>query len=553
MKTAAIALTVVLALAGGTAWSQPPQMIAYQGLITDNTGAPVADGTYSLTFRIYDAEVGGAELWSETQPSVAVSGGLFGVFLGSVTPLTLGFDVPCWLEVQVESETPQAPRIRLTNVPYSYTAMNADHVDGYDADATPTANTLLPLDASGQFPESAIPGGAGGGDITSVWPADTTLAGGADSGAVTLAVANPLHMTGPSDGVIVGSNSGGNYGYLGGQIDGVYGRSSSAGGSGVAGVNTGEGHGVYGSNQLGGNYGSLGGQIDGVYGRSSSAGGSGVAGVNTGEGHGVYGKNQSSSTETKAGVWGANDTGGVAVRGYKTGGYGVAVRGTNYGTSGSGTSGISTNWFGVWAESDSSYAVHALTHRADNNYGLYTEDNLYSLNFHTAGAVMHLARNGGVDFVEPGDVVVFSGAGAPLESGGPPVTEVSRAPSANSGAVAGIVYSRFNAEAVSGEPKQETGQGSKAHLDVTPGGAVSPGEYLLLVVQGPAQVKTSALSGAIRPGDLLSSASEAGYAAKAAEVTVGSVKTAVPGTVVAKALEPLDGGQGLIYAFVTLQ
>jgi hypothetical protein len=47
-------------------------------------------------------------------------------------------------------------------------------------------------------------------------------------------------------------------------------------------------------------------------------------------------------------------------------------------------------------------------------------------------------------------------------------------------------------------------------------GPVPPGEYLLLVVPGPAQVKASALSGAIQPGTLLSSSGEAGYAAEAA-------------------------------------
>ena len=66
-------------------------------------------------------------------------------------------------------------------------------------------------------------------------------------------------------------------------------------------------------------------------------------------------------------------------------------------------------------------------------------------------------------------------------------------------------------------------------------------------------MKASALSGAIQPGDLISSAGEAGIAARAAEVSLQGVNTALPGTVLGKALEPLDGEEGLIYVFVTLQ
>jgi hypothetical protein len=66
-------------------------------------------------------------------------------------------------------------------------------------------------------------------------------------------------------------------------------------------------------------------------------------------------------------------------------------------------------------------------------------------------------------------------------------------------------------------------------------------------------VKASALAGAIQPGDLLSSAGPAGQAAKAAQVSIEGVKTAVPGTVFGKALEPLAKGDKLIYVFVTLQ
>jgi hypothetical protein len=93
----------------------------------------------------------------------------------------------------------------------------------------------------------------------------------------------------------------------------------------------------------------------------------------------------------------------------------------------------------------------------------------------------------------------------------------------------------------------------KVVSDVTPEGVVAPGDYLLVVVQGPAQVKASALAGSLQPGDLLSSAGQAGYAAKATEVALGGVETAMPGTILGKVLEALDEGEALIYIFVTLQ
>jgi len=200
-----------------------------------------------------------------------------------------------------------------------------------------------------------------------------------------------------------------------------------------------------------------------------------------------------------------------------------------------------------------SIAVRGETASSNNNYGLYTQDNLYSLNYNLLGAIMQVVQNGGDQTLEAGDVVVFSGIAAPLEAGGPPVIQVARADAANSPAVAGVVYSRFDIRVATGDFGKEGGQVlSEAAFK----GPIAPGEYLLLVVQGPTQVKVSALSGTIQAGDLLSSAGQAGYAAKAAELNIEGVKIAAPGTVFGKALEALealDEEDGLIYIFVTLQ
>ena len=226
-----------------------------------------------------------------------------------------------------------------------------------------------------------------------------------------------------------------------------------------------------------------------------------------------------------------NDGAGTAIVGECEDGYGI------YGSS--------TSWYGVTGTSVSGRGVRGVTNRGDNNYGLYTADNLYSLNLHSTGAQMQVVQNGGQEALEAGDVVVFNG----LEAGVPPVIRVAKATTANSTAVAGVVYSRYNIAAVT----EDLDQSIQADLEVTPAGPVPPGEHLLIVIQGPAQVKTNALAGAIQPGDLLSSAGPAGRAAKAAQVSIDGIQTAVPGTVFGKALEPLDTGDKLIYVFVTLQ
>ena len=45
---------LVFLVAANFAWGQIPQTISYQGVLTDAGGAVVPDGTYQLTFNIYD-------------------------------------------------------------------------------------------------------------------------------------------------------------------------------------------------------------------------------------------------------------------------------------------------------------------------------------------------------------------------------------------------------------------------------------------------------------------------------------------------------------------
>jgi hypothetical protein len=251
-------------------------------------------------------------------------------------------------------------------------------------------------------------------------------------------------------------------------------------------------------------------------------------------GYGVY--------AVSAGNYGVRGEGGT------TGVYGTGVsQGVfGYSNNGDGVSGSSNNLYGMSGSSYTYYGTEGYTWRGDNNYGLFSYDNLYSLNFNKSGAMMQVAQNSGDAALEPGDVVILTGIVEPKEPGGPLVIQVARASEANSSAVAGVVYSRFNLAAVLPEGEQVAAAGGEP-LQVTMDGPVPPGEHLLLVVQGPVKVKASALEGTIQPGDLLSSAGQVGYAARTAKAS------AAPGTVFGKALEALADGSGQIYVYVTLQ
>jgi len=150
--------------------------------------------------------------------------------------------------------------------------------------------------------------------------------------------------------------------------------------------------------------------------------------------------------------------------------------------------------------------------------------------------------------------VVFSGINREVTAVDGPIAQVSRPHTAHSTAVAGVVFSRFNMDAVTPdlEVPDATAQERMAEMDVTPPGEVAPGEFLLVVVQGPALVNASALAGDIQPGDLLSTGGAGGVAAKAATVTLDGVEITVPGTVFAKALESVSDAQDMIYVYVTL-
>jgi len=115
-------LLVLSVLLLGQAFAAP-NLINYQGTLTDAAGVPL-EGSVSLTFKLFDAETEGTELWSETQP-VQVQLGVYSVLLGSVSPFgpTL-FDADNrWLEIVISGEA-LSPRQQVASVPYALQAQS---------------------------------------------------------------------------------------------------------------------------------------------------------------------------------------------------------------------------------------------------------------------------------------------------------------------------------------------------------------------------------------------------------------------------------------------
>jgi hypothetical protein len=115
-----------------------PQMLSYQGKLTDTLGQPVPNGNYQLTFRLYDQPTGGSAFWSEPQ-TVLVKSGLFSTLLGTVTPIgSLPDAGALYLGLQVAADPELSPRLRIASAAYSYLAersANADLLQGKDTTA----------------------------------------------------------------------------------------------------------------------------------------------------------------------------------------------------------------------------------------------------------------------------------------------------------------------------------------------------------------------------------------------------------------------------------
>lgn len=129
--------------------------------VLEENGAPL-DRDVSAAFVLWDAEGGGATVWSDDARTFSVVDGVLAVELGAARPLPAHvFAEPMWLEVIVDAQS-LAPRVRITSAPHALEAEHAasadrcSSLDGLAADDVVTRETL-------SIPIFARPPACGGG------------------------------------------------------------------------------------------------------------------------------------------------------------------------------------------------------------------------------------------------------------------------------------------------------------------------------------------------------------------------------------------------------
>ena len=574
MKTKSLIASLAVAtfcVANALAVAPIGTAFTYQGRLTD--GAQPANGNYDFVFNLMDAATNGNSVGPNmAMPNVSVHDGYFTVVLDFGAN---AFDGSArWLDIVVRTNcnclagyTTLAPRQPLTPAPYSLFAANAvqattansantatsantaDSVawanitgvpagfaDGVDNDTTYTAGPGLSL-SSNQFSVSY----AGTGNATTAARSDHGHFGenwsGTSSGFGLVVANNSTSGTGLYAQQGSGSGVSQPFGYkaaVWGESshgDAVYGASGSAYGSGLSGYathTTQPNYGVYGKtdSQLG----------KGIFGMATSLSGTNNCGVfgqsnSTNGGSGVLGRLSYGSTNTTkinypAGVFGeAHDRYGVV--GFSDNYAGVSGHSANS----TGVSGVSSgDGAGVDGTSASGAGLSG-TSLMGNPIEAYGWTGLFQISrvfYVSSGGGVHAKGSfypNGADFaemlpaqkgLEPGDVLVIGEDGNLARS------------------------SRPYQESVAGVHATQPGMIGGAH-----DGADLKGKIPMAVV-GVVPVKVTSENGPIKPGDKLTTSSTPGHAMKAD-------RHAEIGTVIGKALKPLEGERGVIEMLVVLQ
>jgi hypothetical protein len=323
-----------------------PPVVKFSGALTDSSNKPMA-GTVGVTFSLYKESQGGPALWVETQNVTLDKTGHYTAQLGSTTSQGLPADLFAsgearWLGVQTQGQAEQ-PRTLLMSVPYALKALDAETIGGKPLSAlqlaAPNGSSGFSSPGSNKAPAAntitCASGSACKKNFVSLFHSNGGAATVSDSiieeSGSTISVAGSAKLAGSISASTTSSSSAA-----------VAGNDNTSGGSAaVAGVST-HGTGVVATGITG-----LLGTGEGEDGIGVSA--SGNLGVYAnGNAAGVYG-----TSTTSTGVIGTSSS-YIGVYGSgSTGVYGVSNAGSN------GVSGVSTSGPGVYAQSDTGWALDA--------------------------------------------------------------------------------------------------------------------------------------------------------------------------------------------------
>lgn len=107
-------LIMILFLVNTMTFSQHTMNV--QGILRGADGKAVTDGTYQLTFSLYEQQTGGSNIWTESHNDVETVNGVYTVELGSVTSLAnLTFTTKYYLGITVGNDQEMTPRLPLSS------------------------------------------------------------------------------------------------------------------------------------------------------------------------------------------------------------------------------------------------------------------------------------------------------------------------------------------------------------------------------------------------------------------------------------------------------
>ena len=187
---------------GSTGWQE---QINYQGQLTNLAGTAVADGSHSVVFSIYDQLSGGNLIWSETQPAVVTTSGLFNIALGSVLALPLSTEAyDLYLTLNVDGDGEMSPRQPLVSAVSALRAVKANSADNATSanyastagSASSATNATLATNATTAFNALSLSGKTVGNGTLQIVATDAT--GKISSSVLPTSSGYPLDVAGSS-------------------------------------------------------------------------------------------------------------------------------------------------------------------------------------------------------------------------------------------------------------------------------------------------------------------------------------------------------------------